>query len=219
MLESAGTPSVPRPVKLLLFANTEWYLFNFRLALAKAARAQGAEVVLVSPPGPYGEKLRAEGFRWLPLPMARRSLNPMREIFVLCALWRLYRRERPDIVHHFTTKCVVYGGLAAKGVGTCGVVGAVTGMGYVFSSQEFLARALRPLVRSLVRFAMSGRKSRLIVQNPDDRCAVVDARLIATSQVRLIAGSGVDTQRYRPRPDAPCAGGRAAVIVFASVAR
>jgi glycosyltransferase involved in cell wall biosynthesis len=216
MLESTGTPSVPRPVKVLLFANTEWYLFNFRLALAKAARAQGAEVVLVSPPGPYGEKLRAEGFRWLPVPMARRSLNPMREAFVLFALWRLYRRERPDIAHHFTTKCVVYGGLAAKSVGTRGVVGAVTGMGYVFSSQELLARILRPMVCSLLRFATGGRKTRLIVQNPDDRRAVVDGRLIATSQVRLIAGSGVDTQRYRPRPGALCASGRATVILFAA---
>jgi glycosyltransferase involved in cell wall biosynthesis len=216
MRESAGTPGVPRPVKLLLFANTEWYLFNFRLALAKAARAQGAEVVLVSPPGPYGEKLRAEGFRWVAVPMARRSVNPMREAFLLCALWRLYRRERPDIAHHFTIKCVIYGGLAAKGTGTRGVVNAVTGMGYVFSSQELLARILRPLVRSLLRFAMSGRKSRLIVQNVEDRRAVVDASLMATSQVRLIAGSGVDTQRYRPRADVLCASGRPAAIVFAA---
>jgi glycosyltransferase involved in cell wall biosynthesis len=216
MRESAGAPKVPRPVKLLLFANTEWYLFNFRLALAKTARAQGAEVVLVSPPGPYGEKLRAEGFRWVPVPMARRSLNPMREAFVLCALWRLYRRERPDLAHHFTIKCVVYGGLAAKGAGTRRIVSSVTGMGYVFSNQELLARILRPLVRSLLRFAMSGRKSRLIVQNAEDRRAVVDASLMATSQVRLIAGSGVDTQRYRPRADALCASGRPAAIVFAA---
>ena len=42
----------------------------------------------------------------------------------------------------------------------------------------------------------------MIVQNPDDRHALVDASLIATSQVRLIAGSGVDTFRFQPRPDA-----------------
>jgi len=70
-------------------------------------------VVLVLPPGPHGEKLRAEGFRWVPVPMARRSLNPLREVFVLSALWRLYRREKPGIAHHFTIKCVVYGGLAS----------------------------------------------------------------------------------------------------------
>ncbi|MGQ0593366.1 MAG: glycosyltransferase family 4 protein [Gammaproteobacteria bacterium] len=200
----------------MLFANTEWYLFNFRLALAKAARAQGAEVVLVSPPGPYGEKLRAEGFRWVPVPMARRSINPIREVFVLWALWRLYRREKPDIAHHFTIKCVVYGGLAAKGAGTRGVVGAIEGMGYVFSSKEFLARMLRPLVCRLLRIAMSGRKRRLTVHNLDDRRDVVDARLMDASHVRVIAGTGIDTQQYRPRTEALCASGRTVSIVFAA---
>src|SRR5687768_17747178 len=102
MPEAPDISPVGRPLKVLLFANTEWYLFNFSLALAKAARAQGAEVLLVSPPGPYGERLRAEGFRWIPVPMARRSLNPIREVYLLWALWRLYRREKPDIAHHFT---------------------------------------------------------------------------------------------------------------------
>ena len=44
-----------RPV--MLFANTEWYLFNFRLPLAQALREAGFAVLLVSPPGPYGDTL------------------------------------------------------------------------------------------------------------------------------------------------------------------
>ncbi|MGH8608164.1 MAG: glycosyltransferase family 4 protein, partial [Gammaproteobacteria bacterium] len=204
-------------LRLLLFANTEWYLFNFRLALAKAARAQGAEVVLVSPPGPYGEKLRAEGFRWVPVPMARRSVNPIREVFVLWALWRLYRREKPDIAHHFTIKCVVYGGLAAKAAGTRGVVGAIEGMGYVFSGREFLARMLRPVVCRLLRFAMSGPKGRLTVHNLEDRRDIVDAGLMDASHVRVIAGTGIDTEQYQPRRQSSLwASGRTASVVFAA---
>ncbi len=216
MSERKGASAVPRPLKVLLFANTEWYLFNFRLALAKAARAQGAEVVMVSPPGPYGEKLRAEGFRWIAVPMTRRSLNPVREAFLLAALWRLYRREKPDIAHHFTIKCVVYGALAARGSGTRGVVNAVAGMGYVFSSDELLARTLRPLVRGLLRFAINGRQSRLIVQNPDDERVIVGSGLMDARHVRLIAGSGVDTQRYQPRTRAPGTDDGVASIVFAA---
>lgn len=216
MPEAINISPIARPLKILLFANTEWYLFNFNLALAKAARAQGAEVLLVSPPGPYGEKLRAEGFRWIPVPMARRSLNPIREAYLLWVLWRLYRREKPDIAHHFTIKSVVYGGLVAKVTGARGVVSAVSGMGYVFSSEELFARMLRPFVRRSLHWAMSGRKSRLIVQNPDDRRAVLEADLMDPAHVRVIAGAGVDTQRYQPRADAPCASGRTASILFAA---
>ena len=49
-------------MKVLLFANTDWYLYNFRLSLAKRLRDEGHEVVLVSPPGEYGERLKALGF-------------------------------------------------------------------------------------------------------------------------------------------------------------
>src|SRR5271169_6327561 len=68
-----------RIMKVLLFANTDWYLYNFRLALAKAMRELGIEVVMVSPRGDFGELLRTEGFRWIPVSMDRLSFNPLAE--------------------------------------------------------------------------------------------------------------------------------------------
>jgi glycosyltransferase involved in cell wall biosynthesis len=185
-------------MKLIFFANTEWYLFNFRLGLAKYLRDHGAEVVMVSPSGPYGRKLEAEGFRWIPVPMARRSLNPLREAWLLWRLFRIYQTEKPDITHHFTIKCVVYGGLAARLVGVHGIVGAVAGMGFVFASQQALARLLRPVVRTLLRIALGGRNCRLILQNSDDRDALVSSAIVDPKHVRLIPGSGVNTKRFAP---------------------
>ena len=100
---------VIRGMKVLFFANTDWYLYNFRLALASKLREEGAEVILVSPSGPDGARLAGLGFRWIVVPMERRSLNPLYELQLLYCLLRLYRRERPDVVHHFTIKCVIYG--------------------------------------------------------------------------------------------------------------
>ncbi|MCX7155361.1 MAG: glycosyltransferase family 4 protein [Rhodocyclales bacterium] len=185
-------------MKFIFFANTEWYLFNFRLALAKHLREQGAEVVMVSPSGPYGKRLEAEGFRWIAVPMARRSLNPLRELWLLWRLIRVYQTEKPDIAHHFTIKCVVYGGLAARLVGVRGIVGAVAGMGFVFASKKTLARVLRPLVRVLMRIALGGRKCRLILQNSDDRDALISGGIANPNHVRLIPGSGVNTTRFAP---------------------
>ena len=50
--------------KLVLFANTDWYLFNFRRSLALALRDAGHDLLLLSPPGPYGDKLAGLGLRW-----------------------------------------------------------------------------------------------------------------------------------------------------------
>lgn len=192
-------------MKIVLFANTDWYLWNFRRSLALALRDAGHDVLLISPDGPYGEKLRGLGLRWQPVPMDRRSLNPLREAVLLLHLLRLLRQEKPALVHGFTIKCAVYGSLAARLAGVPARVNAVAGMGYVFISHSLKARLLRPLVRSLLKLALGGRNARLILQNPDDVALFQRAGLVDASQVRLIPGSGVDCSRFLPDPDRePC---------------
>lgn len=186
--------------KILFFANTDWYLYNFRRSLMVAAQEAGFEVLLASPPGPYGERLRQLGFDWRALPMERRSLNPLREAWLLWQLRRLIRRERVALVHGFTIKCAIYGALAGRAAGLRRRVTAVTGLGYVFISQDLKARLLRPLVRALLRAALSGSGSRLILQNADDVVLFTGAGLVPVERVRLIAGSGVDCARFAPGP-------------------
>jgi glycosyltransferase involved in cell wall biosynthesis len=185
-------------VKVLLFANTDWYLFNFRRSLAAAVRAAGHEVILVSPEGPYGPRLEQMGFRWIPAPMQRRSLDPRREWSLVWWLRGLLVRERVDLIHGFTIKCAVYGSIAGRLAGVPGRVGAVAGMGYVFTSNTPLALALRPVVRCLLRFALGGPGARLILQNPDDVALFRHARLVDPARIRMIPGSGVDCARFAP---------------------
>lgn len=185
-------------MKILFFANTDWYLYNFRLALAKYLREHELEVVMLSPVGPYGALLEAEGFRWIGLEMNRRSLNPAREFALIRRIAAVYASENPDIVHHFTIKCVVYGSLIARWHGIPNRVNAVTGLGYVFSDEGYRARLLRPVVRNLIKAALGGDGSRLILQNKDDVAAFIAADLASEQRTHLIMGSGVDTCRFQP---------------------
>lgn len=185
-------------MKIILFANTDWYLFNFRLSLAKALQAQGHEVLLISPPGEYGARLMALGLRWEALPMDRKSLNPLQELRFLIYLCRLYRREQLALVHHFTIKCVVYGSIAALVARVPARVNAVAGMGYVFTNQALKARLLRPIVRGLMRLVLNGRGARVILQNHDDMAAFAETGLARPDLTRLVMGSGVDLVRFTP---------------------
>ncbi|MHB8474357.1 MAG: glycosyltransferase family 4 protein [Gammaproteobacteria bacterium] len=183
-------------MKVVLYANTDWYLYNFRRSLAVALQAAGYEVLLISPVGDYGQKLRDLGLRWEAVPMDRRSLNPLREARLLAHLLRLFRREKPMLVHSFTIKCAVYGSLAARFAGVPTRINAVAGMGYVFTGDAPKARVLRPLVRGLLRMALGGRGARLILQNPDDVRLFEHADLVDRADIRLIPGSGVDCARF-----------------------
>lgn len=205
-----GMPSL----KVILFANTDWYLYNFRLSLALSLRDAGHDVLLISPPGPYGEKLQNSGLRWVPAPMERRSLNPLREIALLWWLWRLMAGERPDIVHGFTIKCAVYGAVVGRLVGA-GRINAITGMGYVFANGAFRAQLLRPIVRSLMRLALGGKRGRLILQNRDD-VRFFEHIGIRRELIRLIPGSGVDCSRFVERIDGAADGMDAFRVLLAA---
>jgi glycosyltransferase involved in cell wall biosynthesis len=190
--------------KILLVANTGWYLYNFRLPLARRLRTEGFDVVLVSPEDSYVERLRAEGFRCLTLyRLSRRGMNPFFEIFALWELMRLYWREKPRAVHHFTVKCVLYGTIAAKLTGVRSVVNAVTGLGHIFLGRRMATRMLRPPVRWLYRKILKARRGHVVFQNPDDLGAFVDAGLVAPEKTVIIRSSGVDMARFTPRPSNP----------------
>lgn len=190
-------------MKFMFFANTDWYLYNFRLSTALQLKQQGAEVVMLSPPGSFGTRFAEHGIRWVTLDMDRASLNPAREAITLRKMVRVLAQERPDLLHNFTVKCAVYGALAARVARVPAVVNAVAGLGYVFTSDHAKARALRPVVKVLMRGTLGSGNSRLILQNPDDADAFLSSRLVAPANIRLIRSSGVNTSRFRPADREP----------------
>src|ERR1051325_5752320 len=193
-------------MKILLFANTDWYLYNFRLALAKAILAQGHELVLLSPPGKYSDRLKQAGFRWIPLPIERRRLNPFAELITIFRIAQGYRRERPDLVHHFTFKCVLYGSIAARLTGVKAIVNALAGLGHIFSNEGLQAKALRRVVKSVCKLTL--RPSEVIFQNPDDHSSFLKLGLVRAETSHLIRGSGVDVERFKPCARRPASEGR-----------
>jgi glycosyltransferase involved in cell wall biosynthesis len=185
--------------KVILLANTDWYLYNFRLPLARTLRDQGFEVILLSPDGKYGPQLQEMGFRWHIMPMERRSLNPWREMSLILWLAKFFQRERPSVVHGFTIKGAVYGSFAARIANVPIRVNGVDGMGYVFTSQDMRARMLRPVVRRVMRAAFNGRRTAIILQNSDDIALFKQANIADEKAIRLIKGAGVNCMRYVPR--------------------
>lgn len=185
-------------MKFAFYANTDWYLYNFRLPLARRLQDDGHEVVMISPPGAFGPRFGKHGFRWITLPMDRASLNPLREAIALRALVRVLKQERPQLLHNFTVKCAVYGALAARLAKVPAVINAVAGMGYVFTTGNVKARLLRPPVKLLMRSAFGSSRSLLILQNPDDVDIFAATGMVSRDRVRLIRSSGVDTSRFRP---------------------
>lgn len=187
--------------KLLYFVTEDWYFCSHRLPLALAAQGAGYDVTVVTHVKEHGEAIRRAGIRIIPFNLSRRGMNLLSELVVLARLALLYRKEKPDLVHHVAMKPVLYGSLAARLSGGLRVVNALAGLGYVFTSDEPKARLLRLVIGGAFRGILNIRVSRLILQNQDDHAMFIRKRFINEERIRLIRGSGVDTAVFLPTPE------------------
>jgi len=188
-------------LKIILAANTDWYLYNFRRTLALYLRDQGYEVTLLSPTGTYVSILQQDGFRHINWHVGRQSVTPWNELPALVSLLKIYRQERPDLVHHHTIKPVLYGSLAARMAGLSGLVNSITGRGYVFLSKEPKAWLLKGIARPLYRAAFNHPNQAAIFENEEDRQYFIGEKIIPAAKTWLISGVGVDTHRFTPVPE------------------
>lgn len=187
--------------RILFLVNEDWMFWSHRRALARAARDAGADVVVVTRVGRHGDDIRGDGLRLYDLRWRRGAADLAGEARALWQLMRIYRSERPQLVHHVGIKSALYGGLAARLAGIGRQVHTLAGFGYVQTGRHRRARRLRALARWCFRHLLDGPGARLVVQNPDDRREVVDNGWFSPGRVVLIRGSGVDTSRFSPAPE------------------
>ena len=187
-----------RPRRILYVVNHAGFFISHRLPLAIAARDAGYEVHIATPRSKHVPQLQAAGFTWHVLPLVRSAVNPLNEIRSFFAIYRLYRRLNPDLVHHVTSKPVLYGSIAARLAGVHAVVNAIPGVGYAFGKGGLLRRLLRTIIRRAYRVALKQRNGRVIFQNREQLEEFVHDGRVKASDAVLIAGSGVDVSQFVP---------------------
>jgi glycosyltransferase involved in cell wall biosynthesis len=201
---STSSCSGGRRPKLLFLVTEDWYFCSHRLPVARAARDAGFEVVVATRVQGHGAQIAEEGFALRPLAWRRRGDGIAGAARAIAAIARLYRLERPDILHHVALKPVLFGGFAralAFGGAADGpaVIAAVAGLGSGFSSTGIAAWLRRPVLGLMLRLAAGHRRSRVVAQNPEDGAALA-ALGIEPSRISLIRGSGVDICYFTPLP-------------------
>jgi len=185
-------------MNILITANTDWFLHNFRLALIKVLVARGDRVSIACPDGDYRRPLEAFGVRWYPVTVDRSGTNPLRDLASVRQHRAVLDAVRPDLVHSFTLKSVIATGLAARATRFAGLamVNNYDGLGYVFSSGALKARLARPLVRMVLRRLNRRERTAAVVLNTADRATFAAESIAPPVRTEVIPGAGVDLARF-----------------------
>lgn len=197
--------------KLFIIVNVDWFFLSHRLPVALAAQKAGWDVTIVTADTGKLKDIEAKGLKTINLPMSRSGKNLLEELSTLNFLRKLYKREKPDVVHHVGMKTILWGTLAAKFSGVKGVVNAISGLGGFFAEENkgLMAR----LMPKVLKFSHNRKNLLCIFQNNEDKGLYVKNGIIREEQARYIKGSGVDLKEfcYSPEP----AAGKIRVILTA----
>lgn len=190
--------------RILYTVNIPRFFVSHRLPLALAASAAGHDVhVATANTDPVNlARIRDAGLTLHPIPLEQHGTSPLGELRSLIAIVRLYRRLRPELLHHVTIKPVLYGGIAARLAGSPPVVAAMSGLGRAFRGEDGGAADLRGPLRAALRFALPNRTTHALFQNVEDRDAFVQLGLAELDRTTVIRGSGVDPHVFTVAPEA-----------------
>jgi glycosyltransferase involved in cell wall biosynthesis len=193
------------PRKLIFLVTEDWYFWSHRLPMAEAAREAGFEVAVATRVAAHGERIRQAGFALHPLSWRRDQLGLKASLAAIVEIYRLYRRERPFLVHHVALKPAFLGGIAAWLARVPGIVSMIAGTGYVGTDPRWQARLANRVLRLVSPALLLRRNCRVIVQNEDDRDALASRARRRAERIVTIPGSGVDLAHFAvaPEPAAP----------------
>lgn len=191
--------------KILYFVTEDWYFCSHRLTLAKAAQQAGFDVSVLTRVNQHADLILKEGMQLIPLDVRRGGINLLYELWTLWQISRIYREIKPTIVHHVALKPVLYGSIVALAMPSLKVVNLLAGLGAVFSSDKLKARVLRPLVKALLGRLLRRPNTCSIAQNNEDFAVLLNQLQIPAMALKLIKGSGVDTENFSvlPAPHEP----------------
>ncbi|OZI50548.1 glycosyltransferase family 4 protein [Bordetella genomosp. 4] len=189
--------------RLLFVVNNPAFFLSHRLPLALAAQRAGYEVHVATMAGDSVSRIEGYGLTHHAIPMTRSGKNPVQELRTVWALYQLFRRVRPDVVHLVTIKPVLYGGIAARLAGVPAMVSAISGLGFVFVAKGAKAALVRQVVAMLYRLALGHRNSRIVFQNGNDRDVLQGLGAVRDEQVVMIRGSGVNLSDYAAVAEPP----------------
>jgi glycosyltransferase involved in cell wall biosynthesis len=180
---------------IVLSANSDWNIANFRGGLIRGLRSAGYEPVVIAPQDRAADgRMKEFEVERIAVPIQRSGLNPVADLALLARYRGLLKRLRPAAYLGYTIKPNIYGSLAAASLGIPAIPN-VSGLGTAF----IRSGPLQDLVKALYRIGFK-RAPVVFFQNAEDRQLFVSHKLVRSDQARLLPGSGVDLERFKPVP-------------------
>ena len=191
-------------LRICFVITEDWYFWSHRRHLAQFLVAMGHEVHLITRLSNHEAGIRRTGITPHTVGLKRSGKNPWTELNVIGRITKTLRHIRPDVVHLVGMKPILYGSIAARAAQVPGIVCAIAGLGWLFTSGGIVKSMVRGVVSNYFRFALAGNQHvHFIVQNAHHAEVLTRRSMANRNQITTVSGAGVDTHRFQTKPEPP----------------
>ncbi|MBO5620332.1 MAG: glycosyltransferase family 4 protein [Butyrivibrio sp.] len=175
--------------KILLLANRDFVIYNFRYELVQKLIEEKYEVAICLPYGPKVDIMTDAGAAFIPLNIDGRGKNPFKDLVLMSDLKKIFSEYKPDIILMYTTKVDIYGGIVAGRLHIPYLLN-VSGLGTATGENGLLQSLMIYLYKKAVKNAEC-----VFFQNKENM-EFFHQKHIVCKKEKLIPGSGVNVERW-----------------------
>ena len=178
-------------MRILVLANFDIGLYNFRKELLQTLIGMGNEVYISLPYGKKVEELKKIGCKFIETDIDRRGINPLVDSKLVFRYFKIIRKIKPDKVITYTIKPNIYGGIVCRLRGVP-FYANVTGLGTAFNGSKFLERVAEIMYKSAFK-----RVKTVFFENKENRDFLVNRGLVTAERAYCLNGAGVNLEEYK----------------------
>lgn len=179
-------------MKIFFTANVLWDIYIFRGGVIKALVEAGHDVTVVAPYETRVDIKKELGVNVININLNKRGMNPIEDLKLFFELYKIYKKEKPDIIFHYTIKANIYGTLASY-FAKIKSVAVLTGLGYAFVTNSIVSKIAKMLYKISLPLA-----EEVCVLNEDDKNLLVSEKIVKDNKIFILPGEGVDTKKFIP---------------------
>ncbi len=154
-------------------------------------QAEGHEVVVACTVERFRKDLEEDGARVIHVPIPRR-IDPLKDLNALITLYRLFRKERPDVVHTHTSKAGFLGRLAARLAGVPLILHTI----HELPQNAVRSRKAKLVYRLLEQVAARWAHHLITVSYANER-QILEERICPPNKLTTIR-EGLELEKYQP---------------------
>ena len=142
--------------KIIYFISEDWVFLNHRFDLAKKIISSGFKLSLITKVSNYKKEIEEKKINVINLKTERGSLNIRKSLKDIYKIFKIYKKLKPNIVHHFGIRQIVHGNIAARLAGIKKSYNSITGLGSVFISGNII---LKFFILTVLKISLLFKKS------------------------------------------------------------